>query len=76
MAETVAFTAGAFGMRTVAAFSGAVVGIVGPAAAFCYVGWRGASTADGVVVFVLVAVAAALCWVVGLRMSRASGADV
>ena len=75
VAETVAFTTGAFGMRPVAAFAGAVLGIVGPAAAFCYAGWRGASTADGAVVFVIVAVAAALCWAVGRRLSSAAGND-
>jgi uncharacterized membrane protein YdjX (TVP38/TMEM64 family) len=72
VAETVALTIGAFGMRPAAAFVGAVIGTVGPAAAFSYAGWRGASTADGALVFVLVAVAASLCWVVGQQMSSAS----
>lgn len=73
VAETVAFTAGAFGMRTVAAISGAVV--VGPLPRSATLAGE-AHRADGVVVFVPVAVAAALCWVVGRRMSCASGADV
>jgi uncharacterized membrane protein YdjX (TVP38/TMEM64 family) len=69
VAETVAISAGAFGLRATAAFAAAVVGTVGPAAAFSYAGWRGASTADGAVVFVLVAVVAALCWAAGRRLS-------
>jgi uncharacterized membrane protein YdjX (TVP38/TMEM64 family) len=73
LAETVAFTTGAFGMRPMAAFAAAVVGTVGPAVAFSYAGSRGASTADGAVVFVLVAVASSLCWAAGRRLS--SGAD-
>jgi uncharacterized membrane protein YdjX (TVP38/TMEM64 family) len=71
VAETVAITAGALGLRLTAAFTAAVVGTVGPAAAFSYAGWRGASTADGAVVFVLVAVVAGLFWAVGRRLSSA-----
>jgi uncharacterized membrane protein YdjX (TVP38/TMEM64 family) len=74
VAETVAFTTGAFGMRPTVAFGAAVVGTIGPAAAFCYAGWRGASTADGAVVFVLVAVAASLCWAAGRWLSSAADA--
>jgi uncharacterized membrane protein YdjX (TVP38/TMEM64 family) len=72
VAETVAFTTGAFGMRPEVAFAAAVVGTVGPAAAFSYAGWRGASTVDGAVVFVLVVVAASLCWAAGRRLSSAA----
>jgi uncharacterized membrane protein YdjX (TVP38/TMEM64 family) len=73
VAETVAITAGAFGLRPTAAFAAAVVGTVGPAAAYSYAGWRGASTTDGAVVFVVVVVASAVCWAVGRRLSSAAG---
>ena len=72
VAEMVAFTTGSFGMRPVAAFAAALVGAVGPAVAFSYAGWRGASSADGAIVFALVAVAASLCWAAGRRLSSAS----
>jgi uncharacterized membrane protein YdjX (TVP38/TMEM64 family) len=76
VAETVAFSIGAFGMRPLVAFMGAVVGAIGPAAAFSYAGWRGASTTDGAVVFVLVAVAASLCWAAGHHaQNRSPGTD-
>lgn len=73
LAETVAFTTGSFGMPPVAAFAAALVGTVGPAAAFSYAGWRGASSADGAVVFILIAVAASLCWAAGRRLSSTAG---
>lgn len=73
VAETVAVSAGAFGLRPVPALTAALAGSLVPAAVFSYAGWRGASTADGAVVFVLVAVVAAVCWAVGRRFS--SGAD-
>jgi uncharacterized membrane protein YdjX (TVP38/TMEM64 family) len=72
LAETVAITAGAFGLGPTTAVAAAVVGTLGPAAAFSYAGWRGASTAGGAVVFVLVAVVSALCWAVGRRLSSAA----
>ncbi|GIE44062.1 VTT domain-containing protein [Actinoplanes lobatus] len=65
VAETVAYTAGALGMRPAAAFAAAAAGTAGPAVAFSYAGWRGATTGDGLVVFGAVAVAALLCWVLG-----------
>lgn len=68
VAETVAVTSGAFGMRTLPAFIAALVGSAGPAAAYAYAGWKGATTADGAVVFTLVAVAAGLSWVAGRRL--------
>jgi uncharacterized membrane protein YdjX (TVP38/TMEM64 family) len=75
VAETVAFAAGAFGMRPTPAFAAAVVGTVGPAGACCYAGWRGTSTVHGAVVVALVAVASSLCWAIGRRWSSASGAE-
>ena len=69
MAEIVAVSAGAFGMRPASALAAAVAGSIGPAAAFSYAGWRGASTADGAVVFTVVAVVSALCWAAGRRLS-------
>ena len=44
------------------------VGISG----WTYAGWRGASTADGVVVFLVVAVVTAVCWAAGRRLSTAA----
>lgn len=73
VAETVAITAGAFGLRPTAAFAAAAVGTIGPAGAYSYAGWRGASTADGAVVFVVVVVAAGVCWAAGRRLSSVSG---
>jgi uncharacterized membrane protein YdjX (TVP38/TMEM64 family) len=72
VAETVAITAGAFGLRPTSAFVAAVVGTVGPGAAYSYAGWRGASTADGAVVFVVVVLASAACWAAGRRLSSAA----
>ena len=69
VAETVAISAGAFGVRPASAFAAALAGTVGPAAAFAYAGWRGASSADSAVVFALVAVASALCWAAGRRLT-------
>ena len=69
VAETVAFSSGAFGMRPVAAFAAAAVGTAGPAAAFSYAGWRGSSTGEGALVFVLVGAASCVCWAVGRRLS-------
>ena len=71
VAETVALAAGAFGMRPLSALSASLVGTVGPAAAFAYAGSRGASTANDVIVFVIVAGVAGLCWVAGRRLSFA-----
>ncbi|MBG0568417.1 VTT domain-containing protein [Actinoplanes aureus] len=65
VAETVAYTAGALGMRPVATFAAAAAGTAGPAVAFSYAGWRGATAGDGFVVFGAVAVATLLCWVLG-----------
>lgn len=75
VAETVAISAGAFGLRPASAFAAALAGTVGPAALFAYAGWRGASTADGAVIFVLVALASALCWAVGRRLSGADQSE-
>lgn len=72
VAETVAISSGALGMRLPVAFAAALAGSVGPAVAFSYAGWRGASTADGGVVFALVAMASALCWAAGRRLSSAA----
>ncbi len=69
VAETVAICSGAGGMRTAPALAAALVGCAGPAAAFSWAGWRGQSAADGPVVFVLVALASGVCWVVGRRLS-------
>lgn len=69
VAETVAISAGAFGLRPTSAFAAALAGALGPAAVFSYAGWRGASTADAAVVFVIVAVASALSWGAGRRLS-------
>lgn len=70
VAETVAISAGAFGMRPAAAYGAALAGTIGPAALFSYAGWRGASTADGAAIFAAVAVVSALAWVAGRRLSR------
>ena len=74
VAETVAYTVGALGMRPVAAFAAATAGLAGPAVAFSYAGWRGATTGDGFVVFGAVAVAAVLCWVVGRALTDRNSA--
>jgi uncharacterized membrane protein YdjX (TVP38/TMEM64 family) len=70
VAETVALSSGAFGMRTMPALLAALAGSAGPAAAYAYAGSKGASTVDAVVVFVLVAVAAGLCWIAGRRLTE------
>ncbi|MFI6504825.1 VTT domain-containing protein [Nonomuraea typhae] len=72
LAETVAISTGAFGMRTLPAFFAAVVGAAGPAAALSYAGWRGATTADGIIVFLLVVLASGICWFVGRRLTPAA----
>ncbi|WP_328474928.1 VTT domain-containing protein [Actinoplanes sp. NBC_00393] len=69
VAETVAYTAGAVGMRPVAAFAAAAAGTAGPAVAFSYAGWRGATTGDSLVVFGAVAGAGLLCWVLGRSLT-------
>lgn len=72
VSETVAISAGAFGMRPASALTAAFAGALAPAAVFSYAGWRGASTADGVVVFLVVAVLTAVCWAAGRRLSTAA----
>ena len=72
VSETVAISAGAFGMRPAPALTAALAGALGPAAVFSYAGWRGASTGDAVVVFLVVAVVSALCWVAGRRLSASA----
>lgn len=72
VAETVAISAGAFGMRAAPAFAAALAGTAGPAAVFSYAGWRGATTGDAALVFAFVAVASAVCWVAGRRLSAAA----
>lgn len=69
VAETVAISAGAFGLRPASAFTAALAGAVGPAAVFSYAGWRGASTADAAAIFVVVAVVSALSWAAGRRLT-------
>ena len=68
VAETVAISAGAFGLRPRPAFAAALAGALGPAAVFAYAGWRGASTADGAVIFAVVALASAILFLVGRRL--------
>lgn len=69
VAETVAISAGAFGLRPTPAFVAAIAGAVGPAAVFSYAGWRGASTGDGFVLFAIVVGASAILWLAGRRWS-------
>lgn len=72
VAETVAIAAGAFGMRPAPALTAALAGALGPAVVFAYAGWRGASTGDAALVFVVVAVASGLCWAAGRRLYSGS----
>ena len=72
VAETVAISAGAFGLRPASALTAALVGALAPAAVFSYAGWRGASTADGAVVFLVVAVVSVLCWAAGRALWTAA----
>lgn len=72
LAETVAISAGAFGLRPTPALVAALAGAAGPAAVFSYVGWRGASTGDGFVLFAVVVGASAVLWLAGRRWSTQS----
>ncbi|MFN2319643.1 MAG: VTT domain-containing protein [Dermatophilaceae bacterium] len=76
VAETVAISAGAFGLRPTPALAAALVGAVGPAAVFSYAGWRGASTTDGTVIFAVVALASVIVWVLGRRLSSSADRPV
>lgn len=69
VAETVAISAGAFGLRPVPAFVAALAGALGPAAVFSYAGWRGATTGQGVALFAAVVGASAILWLAGRRWS-------
>lgn len=69
VAETVAISAGAFGLRPTPALVAAVAGAAGPAVVFSYAGWRGASTGDGFVLFAIVVGASAVLWLAGRRWS-------
>ncbi|WP_193315200.1 VTT domain-containing protein [Nostocoides sp. F2B08] len=69
VAETVAISAGAFGLRPTPAFAAALAGAVAPATVFSYAGWRGATTGDGVALFAAVVGASVLLWVAGRRWS-------
>lgn len=69
VAETVAFTSGAFGLRPVPALLASLAGSAGPAAVYAYAGSQGATTVDGLLVFALVAVVAMACWLLGRRLA-------
>jgi uncharacterized membrane protein YdjX (TVP38/TMEM64 family) len=73
VAETVAISAGAFGLRPTPAFAAALAGAVGPAAVFSYAGWRGATTGGGFVLFAIVVGASVLLWLAGRLWSTQTG---
>ena len=67
VAETVAVSAGAFGLRPVPAFVAALAGALAPATVFAYAGWRGATTGQGAALFVAVVGISAVLWLAGRR---------
>ncbi|MGA8045511.1 MAG: VTT domain-containing protein [Dermatophilaceae bacterium] len=69
VAETVAISAGAFGLRPVPAVGAALAGALGPAAVFAYAGWRGATTGQGVALFAAVVGVSGILWLAGRRWS-------
>ena len=69
LAETVAISSGAFGLRATPALLAALAGAAGPAVAYSYAGWRGATTGDGFIVFGIVLGASAILWLAGRRWS-------
>jgi uncharacterized membrane protein YdjX (TVP38/TMEM64 family) len=65
LAETVAITAGAFGMRSSRALGSATVGSAVPAALFAWAGARGLGGVNRVALFIVVVVVGCGCWALG-----------